>query len=171
MVQFRTTSIKAGCDINGDQTLLITVPPDIELGSFVGDFEVEIKRHRNKRSLNANALCWKCINSLAEILQTSNEEVYLEMLERYGVHKYIVVRPASVESVKGLFRAVHEMGGVMVGKNRGVQLRCVVGSSQYDTAQMSRLLDGIISECKEIGGFIPDEKDVGVSLNLWEKER
>lgn len=170
-MRFRTATLKAGCDIYGNQTLTMTVPPDVELGSFSGEYDVEIKRHRNKRSLNANALCWKCINSLAEILQTSNEEIYLEMLERYGVQKYIVVRPEAVESVKGLFRAAHEMGGVMVGDKRGVQLRCVVGSSQYDTAQMSRLLDGIISECKEVGGFIPDEQDVGYSISLWEKER
>lgn len=170
-MQFRTTSIKARCDIYGNQTLTITVPPDVEMGSFSGEYDVEIKKHRNKRSLNANALCWKCINSIAEILETSNEEIYLEMLERYGVQKYIVVRPETVESIKGFFRAVHEMGSVYVGDKRGVQLRCVVGSSQYDTAQMARLLDGIISECKEIGAFVPDEKDIGRSINLWEKER
>ena len=95
----------------------------------------------------------------------------MHLLERYGVKKYIVVRPEAVESVKGLFRAVEEMGGVIVDGKRGVQLKCTVGSSQYDTKQMARLIEGTASENREMGAFVPDEMDIGASLNLWEKER
>lgn len=155
----------------GNPTLTITAPPGMDFKEFTGLWEVEIKRHRQKRSLNANALLWKCIGSMAEILGVSNDEVYLQMLEQYGVQKFLVVKPEAVESIRQLFRIVHELGGVSVNGKKGMQLRCIVGSSQYDTAQMARLLNGTIYECEQIGAFVPDKQDIGASLDLWQKER
>lgn len=173
MVKFTASEITTKEGTGGDLIITITAPLSVagQLEKTEGLFDVEIKRHRERRSLNANALLWKTIDSMAAILQTDEEAVYLEMLARYGVKKYIVVKPEAVESVKGLFRAVEEMGGVFVDGKKGVQLRCTLGSSQYDTAQMSRLLHGTISESKDIGGFVPDDNDTGASLDLWEKER
>ena len=170
-MRFKTDRIVAGCDIDGNPTLTIIMPRDMPSSAFNGLYDVEIKKHREIRSLNANALFWKCCGSIADIIGASKEEVYLQMLERYGVQKFIVVKPEAAESVKPLFRAVYNLGFVYVGKKRGVQLRCIVGSSHYDTEQMARLLDGTIEECKDLGAFVPDEKDVGYSIKLWEKER
>jgi len=169
LIEFRTARIVAGCDMEGNQTLTITAPGNIP--PLSGEYDVIIKRHREKRSLNANALFWKMCGSLAEVLHISDEEAYLHLLERYGVKKYIVVKPEAVESVKGLFRAVEEMGGVIVDGKRGVQLKCTVGSSQYDTKQMSRLIEGTASENRELGAFVPDDMDIGASLDLWAKEK
>ncbi|MDQ9744386.1 hypothetical protein RF397_17385, partial [Acinetobacter baumannii] len=44
----------------------------------------QIKEYRKKRSLDANAYCWKLIGDIADALRTSKEEVYLLMLKRYG---------------------------------------------------------------------------------------
>lgn len=173
MVKFTASEIKAGEGVGGELVITITAPLPVaaQLGNLNGKFDIEIKRHREKRSLNANALFWKMCGSLAEVLHISDEEAYLHLLERYGVKKYIVVKPEAVESVKGLFRAVEEMGGVIVDGKRGVQLKCTVGSSQYDTKQMARLIEGTASENRELGAFVPDEQDIGASLDLWAKEK
>lgn len=173
MVKITTADIKTGEDINGNLIITIAAPLEMaaHLENLTGLYDVEIKKHRQKRSLNANALFWKMCNSLAEAVETSSEEMYLQLLERYGVKKYIVVKPEAVESLKKLFRAVADMGSVYVNGKRGVQLECTVGSSQYDTKQMTRLINGTLSECKEVGAWVPDEQDIGASLNLWEKER
>lgn len=172
-MKITTANIKASEDASGNLIITIAAPLQAaaHLENFIGLYDVEIKKHRQKRSLNANALFWKMVNSLAEILETSNEEMYLQLLARYGVKKYIVVKPEAVDSLKKLFRAVAEMGSVFVDGKRGVQLECTIGSSQYDTKQMMRLINGTISECKEVGAFVPDEQDIGASLDLWEKER
>lgn len=173
MMKITTGDIKAHEDAGGNLVITVTAPlrDAANLENFIGLYDIEIKKHRQKRSLNANALFWKMCGGLAEILRTSNEELYLQLLERYGVKKYIVVKPEAVESVKGLFRAVEEMGSVYVNGKRGIQLCCTVGSSQYDTAQMSRLIDGTKTECEELGAWVPDEQDIGAAIDLWQKER
>ena len=44
------------------------------------------------------------------------------------------------------------------------------GSSKYDTKEMSVLLNGIVSECKEMG--IPTKEDLEIEkmLEEWERE-
>ena len=46
---------------------------------------VEIKPYRAKRSNDANAMLWLLLQELAIVLNTSKDELYLLMLERYGV--------------------------------------------------------------------------------------
>ena len=173
MVKFQASDIKASEDVCGNLVLTITAPLELTgcFSELKGEYVVEIKKYREKRSLNANALFWKVVGSMAELLHVSDEELYLQLLERYGVKKYIVVRPEAAESFKGLFRGAEEMGSVYVDGQKGVQLKCTIGSSQYDTKQMSRLIDGAISESKEIGGWIPDEQDIDSCLEAWERER
>lgn len=170
---FQSEKIKVGCDGNGEFFVKIAIPREnaLNLENCIGLHDIEIKKHRNKRSLNANALLWKVLDSIAEILRADKEEIYIQMLRSYGVQKFLVVKPDAAESVAELFRAVDDLGYVLVNGKKGKQLRCIVGSSQYNTAEMARLLEGTIEESKELGGFVPDEKDVGASLKLWEKER
>ena len=113
--------------------------------------QIEIKQHRQKRSLNANAYLWVLLGKMADVLDTIKDELYLEMLDRYGVFTHIVVKPSVVERVKQEWRTVRELGEVTVNGKTGVQLQCYFGSSTYDTKEMSRLIDGVVSECKELG--------------------
>lgn len=173
MVRFKATSIAACEGVGGELVITITAPLEtaVHLENLSGEYVIEIKKHRQKRSLNANALFWKICNSIADILEASYDDIYLQLLDRYGVKKYIVVKPEAVEDMKKMFRAVEEMGGVYVEGKKGVQLCCTIGSSKYNTKQMSRLIKGAIDESREIGGFVPDDHDIGASLELWEKER
>jgi hypothetical protein len=53
------------------------------------DYELEIKQHRKRRSLNANNYSWKLTDELAEKLivagvNITKEECHAEMIYRYG---------------------------------------------------------------------------------------
>lgn len=54
---------------------------------------------------------------------------------------------------------MRELGEVTVNGKTGVQLQCYFGSSTYDAKEMSVLIDGVVSECKEMGieTMTPDE--------------
>lgn len=134
------------------------------------NLDVTIKRHRDKRSLNANALLWKCINSLAEVLRIPPEEIYMKALNDYGVQVILAVVPEAEQALRASFREVIPLGWHKINGQVMANFRCTVGSSQYDTAQMSRLLDGVIEDCKEFGGFVPDERAIMTGLELWKKE-
>lgn len=111
----------------------------------------DIKEKRKRRSLDANAYLWVLLEKVAAAIDLDKDRVYLDMLSRYGVFTHMVVKPAVVERVKQEWRTVRELGEVTVNGQTGIQLQCYFGSSTYDTKEMSRLIDGVVSECKELG--------------------
>lgn len=128
-----------------------TVLPEYEKIKNCDKLAIEIKKHRNKRSLDANAYLWVLLQKLAEVLRTDKWSVYLQMLKRYGQFTYIVVKPGAVEAVKKQWRECEEIGEIDVNGTKAVQMLCYYGSSTYDTKEMSVLIDGVVSECKELG--------------------
>lgn len=120
-------------------------------------------KYRKKRSLNANAYAWVLLQRLAEALHTTKDEIYLECLKRYSrSFTHIICKPNAVEGMKELYRAVEDLGEIHVGNSIGHQLRVYYGSSTFDTKEMSVFIDGIVSECKELGieTLTPHELDL-----------
>ena len=132
--------------------------------------DITAQKHRRKRSLNANALLWKCIGDIAAAIGADKWEVYLKMLKRYGAFTYVCVKPGAVEMLKRQWRECEEVGLVKVGEQTAVQMLCYYGSSTYDTKQFSRLLDGVISEMEDIGIETPTSEQMRRSLEQWEKD-
>ena len=131
---------------------------------------VEIKPYRAKRSLNANAYLWTLLSKMAEVLKTTKDELYLQMLDRYGVFTFIVVKPVIVDRVKEEWRTVRELGEVTVNGKTGQQLQCFFGSSTYDSKEMAVLIDGVISECKELDIETLPPYEIERMKNEWGKE-
>lgn len=128
-----------------------------------------VKQWREGRSLNANALLWNCLGEIAEALRTDKWNVYLMMLKRYGKYTYICVKPNVVESVKSQWRECEEIGEININGEKAVQLLCYFGSSTYDSKEFSVLLDGVISEMKEIGLKTPSEREFDMVIESWKK--
>lgn len=117
-----------------------------------------------KRSLDANSYAWLLMDRLAKQVDSTKDEIYLHMLERYGTFVYLPVLEENVEAIKKVFRIVKDRGEVVMTTRSGKtvkcrQLQCYKGSSLYDTKEMARLIDGIISEAKPLGVQVetPDE--------------
>ena len=144
-------------------------------------YDVEIRQHRIKRSLNANAYCWKLIGEIAEELSNdnasySNYDIYEEMLKRYSkAFTYIVVKPEFVEATKATLKESHiyayeiEGGTVKINGKDGIQLQLFFGSSTFNTKQMARLIDGIVSEAKELGIETETHEQIENMKSLWEE--
>lgn len=112
---------------------------------------IKAVKFRKKRSLDANAYMWVLLTKIAEAIHSSKDEVYLEMLSRYGVFTHIIVKHSVVEKVKSEWRTVRELGEINVNGTSGVQLQCYFGSSTYNAKEMSVLIDGVVREAKELG--------------------
>lgn len=171
----KAQGLRLGYDLDGSLKVTINFPQpkSYELDRLSklknAEIEVEIRRRRKRRSLDANALLWKLIDELAQQLSAASDEVYLQMLKRYGWFDFIVVRPEAVEAAKKLFRIAKERSVVSVNGKNGVQLQVWPGSSKYDVEKMSRLIEGVISECKEIGCWYPEKETVEESIDLWRR--
>lgn len=109
----------------------------------------EIKLYRQKRSLNANSYAWVLINEMANRLRTSKDEVYQEMLKRYGQSKVISV--LSEIDISRFVKYYEEIGKGHVEGKEFTHYRCFIGSSEYDSREMAILIDGIVDEAQELG--------------------
>lgn len=108
-----------------------------------------INKWYKKRSKNSNNYAWELITQIADILRQSKEEVYLEMLKRYGQSQMIsVLKEVDVSR----FLKYYEQAGesVLNGKDF-IHYKVYTGSSEMNTKEMSILIDGIVSEAKELG--------------------
>ena len=130
---------------------------------------VEVKQYRKGRSLDANGLLWKMCTEIAAIIHSSKDEVYLQMLERYGQFTHIIVKQEAVERIKQEWRTVRELGEVTINGKTGMQLQCYYGSHMYDSKEFSILLDGVISEAKELGIDVMSESEKSLLLAEWRK--
>lgn len=111
--------------------------------------DIEIKKYRNKRSLNANNYLWSLINEMANRLNSSKEEIYLMMLKRYGQSELVSI--LTDINVTGYFKYYEVAGVTSLNGKSFTHYRIFKGSSEYDTKEMSILIEGVVSECKELG--------------------
>lgn len=110
---------------------------------------VEIKKYRKKRSLNSNNYAWELITQIGNVIRSSKEEVYLQMLKRYGQSQMISVLEEI--DVSKFLKYYEEAGESVLNGKKFKHYKVYTGSSEMDTAQMAILIDGIVSEAKELG--------------------
>lgn len=136
-----------------------SILPEYERLKKSKKLRILVTEYRERRSLDANAYMWVLLQKLAEALHTTKDDLYLDMLGKYGVFTHIIVKPHVVSRVREEWRTVKELGEVTVGGQTGIQLQCYFGSSTYDTKEMSTLIDGVVQECKDQGieTLPPDE--------------
>ena len=117
--------------------------------------EWTIRKQGEKRSLDANNYAWALMDKIARVLRTTKEEVYAGMIQRYGTFTYLPVMEADIPMIEKVFRVVRDRGVVEMVTESGRhvfchQMQCYKGSSLYDTKEMSRFIDGIISEAQAL---------------------
>lgn len=120
------------------------------------DLDISFSRHRNRRSIDANAFLWACLGEIARAINSDTWSIYLYMLERYGKFTHILVKPEAVEQVRQVWRETKIVGE----KNGMIQMLCFFGSSTYNTKEFSQLLDGVVSEMKEMHLETPPDEEM-----------
>ena len=125
----------------------------------------EVKEHKEKRSLNANAYAWTLITKIADALRTSKEECYLEMLKRYGQSEIVSV--LSQIDVSGYFKYYEPLATATLQGKEFTHYKIYKGSSEYNSIEMSILIDGIVSEAKELGIETIPPKEIERLKNMW----
>lgn len=126
---------------------------------------IEVKPFRQKRSLDANALCWKLCTEIANILRTDKDSVYLLMLKRYGQSDIVSVSKGI--DVNPYFKYYEKAGEGKVNGKDFVHYKVYQGSSEYDTRYMSIFLDGIVSEAKEMGIQVLSSNELSLLKEEW----
>lgn len=118
-------------------------------------YDLDIKEHREKRSLDANAYFWVLADKLAEATGVPKIEVYRNSIRDIGGNNTTVCVPEAAEQK---LRKGWEKNGIgwvtesIPSKLPGcVNVILYYGSSTYDSAQMDRLIDNIVQDCESVG--------------------
>ena len=124
---------------------------------------ITVKLWRDKRSLDANSYYWVLLSRLAEAVGISKPRAHNLMLRKYGQNLVIdsqiafLVIPDTEEAEETALEAesfhIRPTSQVKQGKDGKMYRTYTVlaGSSTYDTKEMSELINGLVSECKEQG--------------------
>lgn len=139
------------------------------------EYTVEIKRKSRKRSLNANSYCWVLCQKIA-----------LEMSKNGYISKEDVYRKAILDSQEG--RPVGIPANLVDDilhdwKQNGIGWMAVVddyerlagvkrvylysGSSTYDVEKMSRLIECLLDECRQLGIPIDPSEYIQSLIKEW----
>lgn len=140
-------------------------------------YDMDVKEHRKKRSLDANAMLWSLINQMSVVLRIPPDEIYQGYIPDVGDN--FTWHPEKPETVKQfsdgwcrghIGRMVDDVGPCRLPDLRGYRLlKCYYGSSEYDVPTFSRLLDLVIQDCKNIGIETISERERSLLLEEWGK--
>jgi len=143
---------------DGSLTLTLSLPPQYfdEMHALLDEvINVEVKKWRDHRSKDANALMWDVCQELGAALKIPKEEVYRKAIRDVGEYIPLPIKACAVDkfcsnwATKGVgwFAEVQDDS-----KIPGYKLVfAYYGSSTYDTKQMSTLLDYLIDDAEQIG--------------------
>ena len=165
MLRVKTDSITWGMDEGGyflkiKTSLARQIVEAIKAGVL---YVVEIKCHRKRRSLDQNAMYWSILGQIAKALNISSNRAHNIMLRRYGAVETIdgktikLVLPDTEEAAQRADEAesyhIKPTSQVKVGTDGNTYRTYILlrGSSTYDTAEMKRLIDGVMDEAKQMG--------------------
>lgn len=132
---------------------------------------VKIAKHRNKRSLDANAYCWVLLDKLSEKLNIPKEELYREEIRKIGgVSETVCVVNDAVEKLRNGWErnGIGWLTETMPSKLDGcTNIVLYYGSSTYDTEQMSRLISNVVQDCQAVGIDTRTPDEIANLLSLW----
>lgn len=178
-------TVKAGNitrDLTGDYHVTLIVPKEeknnIEpLNELLNNEKIKVAKIDNKkrkRSLNANNYAWAIITQIADVLRSSKEEIYLQMLKRYGPSSLISVEDkvneegeSIVEIFKRAVKYCEEFGESELNGKNFKHIKVFMGSSEFDTRRMAIFIDGIVSEATELKIPTMTPNEIGRLKEQW----
>ena len=127
-------------------------------------YVLTVKEFRKKRSLDANAYAWVLIHALAKEIRIDPLEVYQQAVLAVGDnYTPMCVRQQDMERFVRSWESRGD-GWQCVDRGQSSVEGCrtvfaYYGSSEFDTRQMSRLIDSLIQDCKalDIETMTPDK--------------
>ena len=151
-----------------DAADIVNVFSGIEPGE---EYDITIKKRRGRRSLNANNYHWLLCEQMAKILKVSKYQVHNQMLIDYGTDwldsdgSPIFVRMADNDNYLRS-QTIHYRPTDIVQDGKRFYI-LLLPSHLMDTFHMSILIDGTVSEAKELGIDTRTPDEIERMKQLW----
>lgn len=123
------------------------------------------------RSLDANAYAWVLLGRLAEHYGVPTAEIYRQEIRNIGgVSDVLCLREKAAEPFCKAWErnGLGWMAETFPSKLKGcVTVTVWYGSSVYDTEQMSRLIDAIVQDCRDVGIETMTPRELDALVSRW----
>lgn len=183
MVILQTTGIilKTDTDTN-TRKLKISLLVDINNKDVVEQLKnenkltIELKKWRQKRSLDANSYCWVLCDKIAKELCkdgtiVTKEDVYKDAILQIGSFEPFIVQ----EKTYSKFKRIWEKQGLgflvqeVSKKDKCIKVNCYYGSSTYNTKEMSLLIECIVELAKTLNIETKPQSEIDSLLKEWDR--
>lgn len=136
------------------------------------ELDIEVKQHREKRSLDANGYFWVLVDKMAKKTNISKIEIYRRYVKDIGGNSITVcVTDDKVEKVKSGWERKGGFGWIVdtfPSKINGcTNMILYEGSSEYDTKQMSRLINFAVQDAHSCDIDTRTPNEIAEMLSLW----
>ncbi len=137
------------------------------------DCDIEIKKHRNIRSKNANSYFHVLVNKIASETGESDEEVKIRLITSFGTLArtedgkiLMFALPLEADATDYYkYASLYDQREI-----NGVTVNCwkvYKDSHKMDTKEMARVIDGAIAEAKELGIETDTPKQLEEMKRKW----
>lgn len=179
----QTTGIilKTDTDIN-TRKLKISLLVDVNNKEVVEQLKsenklcIELKKWRQKRSLDANSYCWVLCDKIAKELCkdgtiVTKEDAYKDAILQIGSFEPFIVQ----EKTYSKFKRIWEKQGLgflvqeVSKKDKCIKVNCYYGSSTYNTKEMSLLIECIVELAKTLNIETKPQSEIDSLLKEWDR--
>ena len=179
---FTATKVKVGQDFT-DGLYTVTFytkqkPVELEKLQTDDNIDVEAKKHREKRSLSANAYCWVLCDKIAKEISKdgtamTKENIYKDAILQIGTFEPMIVEEKAFDN----FKRIWEKQGLgfliqeVTRKDKCVKVHCYYGSSTYNTKEMSLLIDLLVGLATSLDIETKPKAEIDSLLRSWDNEQ
>ena len=167
-------------DFDGRMVISLTINENVPEMADLREKQLDIKlnQHREKRSLDANAYFHVLVDKIRGKTGYSFSRVKNELITSYGQIEYIdgqqVVIKTNIQPDQMIEQETLHCKPVRVevqGDKEITFYRVYRGSHTYNTAEMSRLIDGTVQEAKDLGIETMSPAQIERIMSLWETKK
>lgn len=135
---------------------------------------IELKKYRNPRSLDANKYFWKLLQEVCDYKDIDTIEDYKRRVKELGIFKQFKIMTQDVKTFekiwtdRGIAWFCEIVDTTYIGDTEFKIINAYYGSSSYNSKQMSRLIDNLVQDCKAVGIETKPQAEIDSLLKQWD---
>lgn len=136
---------------------------------------IQVKKWRKKRSINANNYFWKLLSEYSEEKNVDAIEEYKERVKRLGIFRRFRIEDKDKKTFeimwqdKGIAWFCEIADTEYIGDIEFKIINAYYGSSSFNSKQMSRLINDLVEDCKEVGIETKPQAEIDSLLKEWDE--
>lgn len=137
--------------------------------------DVELKKYRKKRSLDANKYFWKLLSEYSEEKNVDTIQEYKERVKRLGIFRQFRIETTGIKTFEKMWqeRGIAWFSEILdteiIGNIEFKIINAYYGSSSFNSKQMSRLINDLVEDCEAVGIETKPKEEIDSLLKAWEK--